>query len=144
MIPDRPQDDRPQDDQSQDDWTRTRLHLVDGAPAWRPARGDALVRYTSCGRPTTALLLLSGDFDADTVPCLREALDAVRTPQIELVLLDLAGVRFGDSALLHELADTRCRPQRHILMGPVTRQVALLLDVTDTRHTLDIALDDAS
>ncbi|MEU2548518.1 STAS domain-containing protein [Streptomyces roseolus] len=133
MIPDRPHD----------DWTHTRLHLVDGAPAWRPTRGDALVRYTSCGRPTTALLLLSGDFDADTVPCLREALDAVRTPQIELVLLDLAGVRFGDSALVHELTDARCRPQRHVLMGPVTRQVALLLDVTDTRYTLDIALDDA-
>ncbi|MFF9473423.1 STAS domain-containing protein [Streptomyces roseolus] len=134
MIPDRPQDDR----------IPVRLHLVDGAPAWRPARGDALVRYAPCGSPTTALLLLSGDFDADTVSCLREALDAVRTPQIELVLLDLAGVRFGDSALVHELTDTRFRPQRHVLMGPLTRQVACLLDVTGTRDILDITLDDAS
>ncbi len=132
MIPDRPQD----------DGHPTRLHLVDGAPAWRPARGDALVRYTPCARRTTALLLLSGAFDSDTVPCLREALDAVRNPQIELVLLDVTGVRFGDSALVHALTDTRSRPQRHVVMGPLPRQVAFLLDVTETRATLDIALDD--
>ncbi|MFB7106211.1 STAS domain-containing protein [Streptomyces hydrogenans] len=131
MIPERPQNDA----------TRTRLHLVDGAPAWRPSCGGALVRFAPCGRSATVVLLLSGDFDADTVPCLREALDAVRTPQVELVLVDLAGVRFGDSAFVHELADTRCRPQRHILMGPLTRQVASLLDVTETRQTLGIALD---
>ncbi|MFC9730681.1 STAS domain-containing protein [Streptomyces roseolus] len=134
MTPERPQD----------DGNRTRLHLVDGTPAWRPTRGDALVRYTPSGRPSTAALLLSGAFDADTVPCLREALDAVRTPQIELVLLDLAGVRFGDSALVHELTDARHHPQRHILVGPLTRQVARLFDLTGTRRALDIALDAAA
>ncbi|MFF2776009.1 STAS domain-containing protein [Streptomyces sp. NPDC058052] len=131
MTPDRPQRDGP----------RTRLCLVDGAPAWRPAHGDALVRYAPAGRPSTAVLVLSGEFDAGTVPCLREALDAVRTPQIERVLLDLAGIRFGDSALVHELTDTRLRPQRHMLVGPLTRQVARLLDLTGSRHALDVAFD---
>ncbi|MFF9340485.1 MULTISPECIES: STAS domain-containing protein [unclassified Streptomyces] len=134
MIPDRPQGDEP----------RTRLHLVDGTPAWRPTHGGALVRYVPSGYPTTAALLLSGAFDAETVPCLHEALDAVRTPQIELVLLDLTGVSFGDSALVHELTDTQHRPQRHVLFGPLTRQVAHLLDLTDTRRALDIALDEAA
>ncbi len=134
MIPDRPQNDA----------TPTRLHLVDGTPAWYPTCGDALVRYTPSGCPSTAALLLSGAFDADTVPCLHEALDAVRTPQVELVLLDLAGVRFGDSALVHELTDTRHHPQRHVLVGPLTRQLAHLLDLTGTRRTLDIALDDVA
>ncbi|MFF9147187.1 hypothetical protein ACF1BN_20230 [Streptomyces sp. NPDC014861] len=71
-------------------------------------------------------------------------MDAVRTPQIELVLLDLAAVRFGDSALVHELTATRSRPERHILIGPFPGPIARLLDITGTRHTFDIVLDDAA
>ncbi|GGY80494.1 STAS domain-containing protein [Streptomyces omiyaensis] len=138
MTPDRPLRDNPLSDAS-----RVRLQLAVGTLAWRPSCGDALVRYAPSGSPATAVLLLSGAFDAETVSCLREALDTVRTPQIELVLLDMTGVTFGDSALVHELTDTQGRPQRHVLLGPLTRQVARLLDLTDTRHALDIALDAA-
>ncbi|MEU2653756.1 STAS domain-containing protein [Streptomyces sp. NPDC007325] len=134
MTPDRPRRDA----------RRTRLHLFDGAPAWRPDEGDALVRYAPACCPTTAALVLSGEFDADTVPCLHEALDAVRTPQIELVLLDVAAVRFGDSAFVHALTDTRSRPERHILIGPLAGPLARLFDLTGTRHTFDVALDDAA
>ncbi|WP_306313053.1 STAS domain-containing protein [Streptomyces hydrogenans] len=134
MTPDRPQRDVP----------RARLHLIDGAPAWHSDEGDALVRYAPAGCPTTAALVLAGEFDADTTPCLHEALDAVRTPQIELVLLDVAAVRFGDSALLHELTDTRSRPERHILIGPLPGPIARLLDITGTRHAFEISLDDAA
>ncbi|MFD5767725.1 STAS domain-containing protein [Streptomyces sp. NPDC127049] len=128
MTPDRPRHQTP----------HTRLQLVAGAPAWRAHHGDALVRYAAVGCPTTAALLLSGAFDADTVPCLREALDAVRTPQVELVLLDLAGVNFGDSALVHALDDTRSRPERHILIGPLSGQLTRLLAVTGTGDVLDV------
>ncbi|MET7759263.1 STAS domain-containing protein [Streptomyces sp. NPDC005389] len=134
VIPDRPQRDRP----------RTPLHFIDGVPAWRPDGGDALVRYAPVGSPTTAALVLTGEFDADTVPCLHEALEAVRTPQIELVLLDLAAVRFGDSAFVHALTDTQCRPERHVLIGPLPGPLARLLDLTGTRHALDIGLDNAA
>ncbi|WP_030762518.1 STAS domain-containing protein [Streptomyces griseus] len=136
MTPDRPLSDGPPDG-----GPPVRLHLVDSTPAWRPPSGDTLVRYVPAGSPATAVLLLSGGFDTETVPCLREALDAVRTPQVELLLLDLTGVSFGDSALVHELTDTQNRPQRHVLLGPLTRQVGRLLDLTCTRHTLPIALD---
>ncbi|MGW6534468.1 STAS domain-containing protein [Streptomyces sp. NPDC055051] len=125
-------------DRARDQRSSTRLHLVDGAPAWRAHHGNALVRYAPVGRPITAALLLSGDFDADTVPCLREALDAVRTPQVELVLLDLTGVSFGDSALVHELTDTQNRPERHLLIGPLRSQVARLLTLTGTEDTFDV------
>ncbi|MFE5795147.1 STAS domain-containing protein [Streptomyces sp. NPDC056503] len=134
MTPDRPRHHE----------TSSRLHLVDGAPAWRARHGNALVRYTPTARPDTAALLLSGEFDAETVGCLREALDAVRTPQIERVLLDLAGIGFGDSALVHALTDTRRRPEKHILLGPLTRQFSRVLDLTDSRRRLDIAFDDAA
>ncbi|MFD5768327.1 STAS domain-containing protein [Streptomyces sp. NPDC127049] len=125
-------------DRARDRGSSTRLHLVDGAPAWRAHHGNALVRYAPVGCPNTAALLLSGDFDADTVPCLREALDTVRTPQVELVLLDLVGVSFGDSALVHELTDTRNRPERHLLIGPLRSQVARLLTLTGTEDALDL------
>ncbi|MFC9388655.1 STAS domain-containing protein [Streptomyces venezuelae] len=134
MVPNRPQDDGP----------RARLHLIDGVPAWRPHVGDALVRYAPVGCPATAALVLTGAFDADTTPSLREALEAVRNPQIELVLLDLAAVRFGDAAFVRELTDTQCRPERHILIGPLPGPIARLLDITGTRHAFDVALDDAA
>ncbi|MGW4778466.1 hypothetical protein ACWEPA_17625 [Streptomyces filamentosus] len=130
-------------DGSPGDWPFIRLDLVAGTFVWRPPCSDGLVRCVPADSPATAVLLLSGEFDAETVPCLREVLDAVRTPQVELVLLALIGVTFGDCALVHELTGARSRPQRHVLLGPLPRRVARLLALTGTRHTLDIALDDA-
>ncbi|MEU2657242.1 hypothetical protein ABZ615_18175 [Streptomyces sp. NPDC007325] len=57
--------------------------------------------------------------------------------------VDLAAVRFGDSAFVHELTGARSRPERHILIGPLPGPIARLLDVTGTRQAFDIALDDA-
>ncbi|MFF0560794.1 hypothetical protein [Streptomyces sp. NPDC004266] len=58
--------------------------------------------------------------------------------------MDLAGVGFGDSALVHELTGTRSRPEQHVLLGPLTGQAARLLDLTGTRRALGIAPDDAT
>ncbi|MFC7969372.1 STAS domain-containing protein, partial [Streptomyces cinereoruber] len=86
------------------------------------------------------MLLLSSGFDAESTVCLREALDAVHTPQVERLLLHLAGAGFGDSAFLHELTAARRRSGRLVLVGPLTGAVRRVLDLTGTRELFDIAL----
>ncbi|MET9624894.1 STAS domain-containing protein [Streptomyces sp. NPDC006464] len=120
---------------------RPQLFLVDGAPAWQPSRGRALVRYAPTGCPATAVLCMSGEFDFGTVGCLHEALDSVRSSRTERMVLDLAGVEFADAALVHELTTAHHLPGRLILIGPLPRPVRHVLDLTGTRNLFHIELD---
>lgn len=120
---------------------RTQHSSADRNPAWQDATAHARVRYAPTGCPTTAVLHLSGEFDADTAGCLREAIDWVRSSRTERLLLDLTEVTFGDAAFVQELADTHDLPGRLVLIGPLTSPVRRLLDVTGTRHRFHIVFD---
>ncbi|MFE5628751.1 STAS domain-containing protein [Streptomyces sp. NPDC056470] len=110
-------------------------------PAWQDATGHAFVRYAPTGSPATAVLHLSGEFDADTVGCLHEALDSVRSWRAERLLLDLTEVEFADVAFVHELSDAHDRPGRLVLVGPLTSPVRRILALTGTRARFHIVLD---
>ncbi|MFE2475243.1 STAS domain-containing protein [Streptomyces sp. NPDC059389] len=71
--------------------------------------------------------VLSGEFDADTVHVFREILAATDTA-VHLVV-DLTGVTFADSSLLHALLDAR---RRIVLVGPLHGRFHRLLEVTGT------------
>ncbi|MEU3606242.1 hypothetical protein AB0E83_12420 [Streptomyces sp. NPDC035033] len=72
-----------------------------GAPVWRSRPGYATARRLPSRHPGTAALAWSGEFDAHSAVCPGEALDAVRTPWTERVLLDPTGVEFADAAFAH-------------------------------------------
>ncbi|MFE5964639.1 STAS domain-containing protein [Streptomyces sp. NPDC056463] len=120
---------------------RTQHFSADSIPAWQDATGHALVRYAPTGSPTTAVLHLIGEFDADTMGCLHEAIWAVRFSQTERLLMDLTEVTFADAAFVHELAATRDLPGRLVLIGPLTSPVRRLLDITGTRGRFHIVFD---
>ncbi|MFD9245973.1 STAS domain-containing protein [Streptomyces sp. NPDC059556] len=122
--------------------TCLRLVLVSGMPAWRSASGAALVRYEPSASPATVTLSASGEFDADSVDCLHEAVACVCTPQTERILLDLTGVTFADSAFVSELLATRHRCPRLILVGPLPTVVSLVLDAAGVRGVFHIALEE--
>ncbi|MFD7079090.1 STAS domain-containing protein [Streptomyces sp. NPDC059918] len=77
------------------------------------------------GRRT--VVCLSGEFDADTIHAFREVLGA--TGSSMRLVVDLTGVTFADSSLLHALLDAR---HRIVLAGPLPRQFRRLLDRTGT------------
>ncbi|MFE5618301.1 STAS domain-containing protein [Streptomyces sp. NPDC056524] len=87
------------------------------------------------------MLHLIGEFDADTVGCLREAIESVRSSRTERMLLDLTEVTFGDAAFVQELADAHGQLGRLVLIGPLTSPVGRLLDVTGTRGRFHIVFD---
>jgi len=108
---------------------------------WQSRFGDATVRHLPSRNPATAVLVLAGEFDAESVVCLSEALDAVCTPQTERVLLDLAGVEFGDAAFVHALTTAHHSSPRLLLAGPLTRPVRRVFDLTGTRQLFHVVLD---
>ncbi|MFE3579041.1 STAS domain-containing protein [Streptomyces vinaceus] len=73
------------------------------------------------------VVCLSGEFDADTIHVFREVLAA--TDEAMQLVVDLSGVTFADSSLLHALLDAR---HRIVLAGPLPRQFHRLLDLTVT------------
>lgn len=72
------------------------------------------------------LVRLSGEFDADSVHVLRQALTAACDCRM---IVDCTDVAFADSALLHALLDAR---RRLILAGPLPTQPHRLFDSTGT------------
>ncbi|WP_158710578.1 STAS domain-containing protein [Streptomyces flavochromogenes] len=109
------------------EYLRQFLHA--GAPAWESGDGAAMVRWPT-GSLATVLLSATGEFDVDSVACLREAFDCAWTGQTERILLDVTRVEFADAAFIHELLDTRHRAGRLVLVGPVPRPVRKLLETT--------------
>lgn len=107
------------------------------AAAWR----DGAARLYSSGRHY--VLELAGDVDADAeeqvAAVLGAVLEAVRRDEGGVVI-DLARVRFADSAALHLLLRARAAGDLRIA-GPLAPQVRLLLDVTDLTRSFAIHED---
>ncbi|MFE5534707.1 STAS domain-containing protein [Streptomyces sp. NPDC056519] len=73
------------------------------------------------------MVCLSGEFDADTIHVFREVLAAIGSST--RLVVDLTGVTFADSSLLHALLDAR---HRIVLAGPLPRRFHRLLDRSGT------------
>ncbi|MFF7296163.1 STAS domain-containing protein [Streptomyces sp. NPDC008265] len=71
---------------------------------------------------------LSGDFDAESIHVLREALDATCETT---VIMDVTHVAFAGSSFLHALLEAR---RGVILAGPLPPQPARMLEATGARH----------
>ncbi|MFF8835882.1 STAS domain-containing protein [Streptomyces sp. NPDC015130] len=80
----------------------------------------------------TALLQAAGEFDLDSVGCLRQAVADARYEGASLVVLDVSEVAFGDSSFLHALVAAIRAPGRLVLRGPVPDQLRQLFSLTGT------------
>ncbi|MFI8828553.1 STAS domain-containing protein [Streptomyces sp. NPDC053431] len=114
--------------------------LSDGVRGYRSADGAAFVRRESSGSGATWILCAVGEFDSESVSCLREALLDARQDGCDRILLDLSGVTFGDSSFLHELIRSHHGPGRLVLVGPMTDQIRRLFEITGTLRLFHIAL----
>lgn len=82
------------------------------------------------------LVRLSGEFDADTIHVFREVLEA--TDDTGTLVVDLSGVTFADTSLLHALFDAR---RRVVLAGPLPCQFHRILDLTGLMQLFTAASD---
>ncbi|MGW6418994.1 STAS domain-containing protein [Streptomyces sp. NPDC055055] len=80
----------------------------------------------------TALLQATGEFDADSSGCLRQALSDARDTGADCVQLDLSAVTFGDSVFVHVLAHASTDSARLVLAGPLPGPLNRLFDLTGT------------
>ncbi|MEU2507375.1 STAS domain-containing protein [Streptomyces sp. NPDC007863] len=118
--------------------------FVASGPHTYKSRGIATVTRDLSAPPDTWLLVVRGEFDRDTLPCLRAALDDAYAAEAERIALDLSGVTFGDSSFLDELLEARGRPGRLVLAGPFTGQIRRLLELTGTDGVFALAPDRAA
>ncbi|MYW70094.1 STAS domain-containing protein [Streptomyces sp. SID8379] len=83
-----------------------------------------------------SVIVLAGDCDEDTEPLLDETLARALDSAPGILEVDVAGVGFADSTLLHALLRgldaQRARQGRFILRGPLSAGVERLLIATGT------------
>lgn len=94
--------------------------------------------------PPTAIVRVTGELDAGTVPVLDRVVDAVLVqPGIDRVELDSTGLRFMDlrglSAVLAIDRRLRSHGGRLEVLYP-SHQVRRLLDITDSEHLIEEGL----
>ncbi|MFE5538528.1 STAS domain-containing protein [Streptomyces sp. NPDC056519] len=80
-------------------------------------------------RRDDVLIHLRGEFDADTAHLVS---DAIRAWRVDRTVIDLSGVSFADSSLLHTLLDARTG-HHLVLAGPLPHQLDRLFTITGTR-----------
>ncbi|MFC9593886.1 STAS domain-containing protein [Streptomyces sp. NPDC056944] len=116
--------------------------LTDGHHYRSP--GEASV-YRQPTRPDgTAVLQAAGEFDLDSVGCLRQAQADARYEGATRIVLDVSGVTFGDSSFLHTLVAALRAPGRLILRGPVPHHLRQLFTLTGTTHLFQFAEGDTA
>ncbi|MBK3629684.1 STAS domain-containing protein [Streptomyces sp. MBT49] len=86
-------------------------------------------------RDGTAVVIAHGDFDADTLAPLLEALEAA-ADKYSRVVIDVSGVVFADSTFLNLLLRV-CHQTSLRVAGP-TAQLRRVLQITGTDTVLDI------
>ncbi|MEU1125144.1 STAS domain-containing protein [Streptomyces sp. NPDC005899] len=94
------------------------------------------------GGDGTRIIVCTGELDVNGEPLLRQALDTALRDGVARTVVDLSGVSFADSSMLNTLVRAHTR-QHMILAGPLTRQVARLLQVSGTDQLFTIAADGA-
>ncbi|MFI8519468.1 STAS domain-containing protein [Streptomyces sp. NPDC085481] len=108
---------------------------------YRAPAGTAWVVREPSPAPGTVMLSATGEFDVDTVSCLRRALADARHEGSRRTVLDISQVGFGDSSFLHELVTAHFAGERFVLAGPVPRQLRQLFALTGTLRLFTIVRD---
>ncbi|MFF6773473.1 STAS domain-containing protein [Streptomyces sp. NPDC012637] len=108
-----------------------------------PAGTAWVVREPSPG-PGIVVLSATGEFDVDSVGCLRRALVEARHSDARQTVLDVSRIGSGDSAFLHELVAAHFASGRFVLAGPVPRRLCRLFTVTGTLRMFRIVKDRAA
>lgn len=108
---------------------------------YRAPAGTAWVVREPAPAPDTVLLSATGEFDVDTVGCLRTALAEARHAGARHIVLDVSQVGFGDSSFLHELMTAHFADHHLVLAGPVPRQLHQLFALTGTLRMFTIVRD---
>ncbi|CAL9628185.1 hypothetical protein SUDANB120_06030 [Streptomyces sp. enrichment culture] len=109
-----------------------------------PSGGDARrapIASVACrtGRGGVCVVTLVGEFDLDSAPDVRRALDAVaQTSTARHTIIDCTGITFAGSALLDVLLAAR-RRQDLVLAGPLPRALGVLLDLTGSAGLFTVA-----
>ncbi|MEU8618613.1 STAS domain-containing protein [Streptomyces sp. NPDC048623] len=110
---------------------------------YRAPAGTAWVVREPSPAPGTVVLSATGEFDVDTVVCLRRALAEARRSGSRRTVLDISQIGFGDSSFLHELLTAHFADGRFVLAGPVPRQLKQLFAMTGTLRLFTIVKDRA-
>ena len=110
---------------------------------YRAPNGGARVVREATSKPGTVLLTLSGEFDIDTVSCLREALADARRQKPATTLLDLGQVAFGDSSFLHALLSAGFPSRELVLIGPLPHHLRQLFLLTGSLRMFTVVPDRA-
>ena len=116
----------------------------DSAPeprTYRASSGTAWVVREFSPAPGVVVLSANGEFDIETVGCLRRALAEARPEGSREVVLDVSGVVFGDSSFLHELVAAHFAGHRLVVAGPLPRQLRQLFALTGTLGLFTIVED---
>ncbi|MFF9066071.1 STAS domain-containing protein [Streptomyces sp. NPDC014891] len=108
------------------------LHASSGGGHIYSAPGGASVYRRATGLDGTAELVAAGEFDMDSVGCLHRALADAGADDATSVRLDVSGVVFGDTSVIHALLRARQGLGRLALVGPVPPQLRQLFDLTGT------------
>ncbi|MEE1820025.1 STAS domain-containing protein [Streptomyces sp. SP18ES09] len=104
---------------------------VPGGEVYSAPGGAGVYRQTT-GSDGTAPLQATGEFDTDSVTCLRQALADAIADGATCVRVDLTSITFGDIALVDTLLHAQEGPVRLALAGPLPRHVRHLLELTGT------------
>ncbi|MFD0372190.1 STAS domain-containing protein [Streptomyces sp. NPDC059071] len=110
---------------------------------YRAPAGTAWVVRGPSPAPGTVVLSAAGEFDVETVGCLRQALAEARRSDARQTVLDVSQIGFGDSSFLHELLAAHFTGGRFVLAGPVPRQLRQLFTMTGTLRLFRIVNDRA-
>ncbi|WMX44347.1 STAS domain-containing protein [Streptomyces roseicoloratus] len=110
---------------------------------YRAPAGTAWVVREPSPAPGTVVLSAAGEFDVDTVDCLRQALAEARLLEARQTVLDISRIGFGDSSFLHELVIAHFTGGRFVLAGPVPRRLHQLFMMTGTLRLFRIVKDRA-
>ncbi|WP_329459318.1 STAS domain-containing protein [Streptomyces sp. NBC_01497] len=81
----------------------------------------------------------TGSLDDENASLLDDALEKADREDARLVVVDLSGVSFADSTVLHVLLRARGRSRRLVIAGPLSAVVERLFDVTGTRSAFTFA-----
>ncbi|MEV0846957.1 STAS domain-containing protein [Streptomyces sp. NPDC049954] len=113
------------------------------------SEGGATVTGTALG-PAAFVVRVGGDIDHESAPLLQEALDTAGRSGAGHTVIDLSGVGFADSTVLHVLLgaerEHRGAGRELSIAGPFGATVRRLFEITGTAHhfrlrpSLDAAL----
>ncbi|MFI9003906.1 STAS domain-containing protein [Streptomyces sp. NPDC053541] len=110
---------------------------------YRTPSGTARVVCEEAPDGDTVVLSATGEFDVDTVDCLRRALADARHSGCRRTVLDVSQIGFGDSSFLHELVTAHFANGSLVLTGPLPRQLKQLFTMTGTLRLFTIVQDRA-